>query len=1061
MALSRPDVWFGVALNRDANDPTVSPLWSNLTADLLHARGLERGRNYELDQPMAAEPELLIRDVNEYLNPANTSSPYYGQVQPYRETCMLAVWPTAGNGNLINSGTWKGNKVDSIDPSFNSYVTGAAAPNWITGINTTAIIATTAPFEGSKSLRYGVTAGATQRGVSWPIACVPGRVYTASAYVQQDSASTQVIAVQQTVAGDAFRRTSASTWTTADGPGSPGPAWTRDNGVDGDYTVSGGLGRIAISAVNSSRAVVVGTGVLDGTVYTDAIAPVTATGSYIAQGATARWADSSNHYRAYATFETNGTVGLTLARRAGAVNTTLATVVTSMTYTAGQVFRVALFFSGNVLSARVWALGASNTNTWTTGDITDATPITAAGKVGVITFLSTGNTNTLNFTVAFDNFSAEGWVVGSSTATTGSYVRLTSSFTATQPAQAVKVVTQGTAIVGTMLVDAIQHETGAAATAFTTAGAVIYPVFRNYAERFTKTWRSAGFEGFVSAPCVDAFAALNAIRLETEYTQAVLALGPDYYWRLNDGTETLQFADTSGNGRSPLVNVASKFGAGTAPVPGSTLEVVGDPGAVGVEFAYTVGGSTDKRLGTCLGAGFGAYPAASNQSLSLPASIGSAWGLTFAAWVSGASLSAGSPDTEGVIAQALGTVAGGFSRPLDMQTDGVYFQNGSTITSRLYSGGADVADGLPHFVCGTISQVSGGNTVITAYLDATSAQTTVTTAAAGGMLVTPAPAFMVGGAFFGTAFGGMLNGVVGHVAIWNRELTAAEVAGLRSAGKTAFNGETSGTRTLRHLALGGYSGPTRITTAAPATTMQPPSWVGSKDLLTDSQENTTVEQGTLWVAPDGAIVQESRQDRWLRLAPLYVLGENTAVGETPYLGTLQYDWDPMYVFADVTFARVNGTTAVGGTQADIATARRRYFPRSAAGSGDVETDQLAQYIADWIFNTHDAPMLRVAEVEIDPASNPALWPLVLSLEVGQRIQLKRRAKAANAGAGITMSADFFVEKIGIPVIDFETGVWSYRVQLSPINTGGTPTMQPWILEDATYGVLDSTTVLGF
>ena len=110
-------------------------------------------------------------------------------------------------------------------------------------------------------------------------------------------------------------------------------------------------------------------------------------------------------------------------------------------------------------------------------------------------------------------------------------------------------------------------------------------------------------------------------------------------------------------------------------------------------------------------------------------------------------------------------------------------------------------------------------------------------------------------------------------------------------------------------------------------------------------------------------------------------------------------------------------------------------------------------------------MIRAVTIEIDPVGYPALWPTMLGLEIGRRVRVIRRAKAANSGAGLTITHDFFVEKIGIPEIDMKACTWKYKVQLSPINAGssaqGAPTMQPWILEDTTYGVLDSTTVLGW
>jgi hypothetical protein len=82
--------------------------------------------------------------------------------------------------------------------------------------------------------------------------------------------------------------------------------------------------------------------------------------------------------------------------------------------------------------------------------------------------------------------------------------------------------------------------------------------------------------------------------------------------------------------------------------------------------------------------------------------------------------------------------------------------------------------------------------------------------------------------------------------------------------------------------------------------------------------------------------------------------------------------------------------------------------------------------------------------------------MIIALEIGTRVTVKRRAKAANGGAGITQSADFYVESINHHDISAEASTWATTLLLSPV-----PLAQPWILENATYGVLDSTTVLGF
>jgi hypothetical protein len=119
--------------------------------------------------------------------------------------------------------------------------------------------------------------------------------------------------------------------------------------------------------------------------------------------------------------------------------------------------------------------------------------------------------------------------------------------------------------------------------------------------------------------------------------------------------------------------------------------------------------------------------------------------------------------------------------------------------------------------------------------------------------------------------------------------------------------------------------------------------------------------------------------------------------------------------------------------------------------------------ATWTVANRKAPLHAGGVGHVQPGRHPGLpfgdgtlWPMLLTLEIGTRVTVKRRPKAANAGAGITMSGDFFVERIDHHDIDFEAGTWLTTLQLSPVNIA-----QPWILQDAVYGQLDVTTVLGF
>lgn len=1055
MAANRPDWAIQVAFNADPNDPNVIPIWQDLTAIVLGASAVARGRQYELAQTMAAQPQVLFRDPNEYLNPANTSSPYYPNVQPYRQVLWQGVWnpntlTNTAAGNLLNSGTWR----VPYDGSFDSY-TAAASVAWITAVGaTTPVVGTTTPHSGANDLTWAVAGTSTAQGVSWQVPCVPGRQYTSSAYLRQTTGSTQQISVGDQTAGvDVFSTTVANGWGTADAGG----AWTATGGSASDFSVvagtnSGpGVAYHTATSVNVARTTTVGTGFYDADTVVPITVPAVATGAYMSMGITSRYVDASNSYRGVVRFNTDQTITVAATKRVAGTDTDLATATSSLTYVAGSQFYLRFTLSGSSLQVKLWPYLKTEPAAYDVS--TTDTAITSTGAVGGYTRLNTGNTNT-NPALGFGPFYSTAYLAGSSTTTTGAYVRLSVTFTATQPYQTVQVATTGTATAGTILLDDVQHEQAASASAFTTTGAVIYPVMRNLTERWPRVYQAQGFEGFTAVPCVDGFAALNALALRTEYESAVLSLGPDYYWPLHDGQNVTAFAETSGNQGPPIVVVQGRgttvTGTASADV---TVQITGDPGGTGVEMA---GGNNTNQGVTLRSAG----------PLTLT-STGASWSVTIACWL----VTTDTTDTFGIL-------------DLTSSTD----TNNSNSTAILRSGVGDLhpfsgtvytpivggtstpdapgtyTDGLPHLYVATNTLAANVFTT-NLYIDGTLAasDTSNATTAFG----TPTPNFgftlvEASAGLFGGDSGAGVNGAYSHIAVWNRALSASEVSGLYSAGNTAYAGETSGTRITRHLALGGYTGATRISTGQ--STMQAPTWQTAIDLLTDCQNTNTAEGGTIWMAPDGAFVFEDRNTRFLRLTSTYTFGENTAGGEIPYMGDptdLVFDYDPNFVYADVEVTRNNGTVAIGGTISDILTAARRYFPRSYTASVDLQTDTETQYLADWTFNTHKAPLERVSAVTIDPASNLGLWATALSVEVGMRVTLKRRPKAANQGAGFTMSGDYFVEAVTHDGIDMTAGTWRTTLLLSPIGQGPGVTLQPWVLDNATYSVLGSTTMLGW
>jgi hypothetical protein len=79
----------GLTVSADPNDPTIVPIWTDLTKRLTHV-GTKRGKSYELDQATAQEQTFTLRNTDGYLDPTNTASPFWPNVLPYRQ-CRLQV----------------------------------------------------------------------------------------------------------------------------------------------------------------------------------------------------------------------------------------------------------------------------------------------------------------------------------------------------------------------------------------------------------------------------------------------------------------------------------------------------------------------------------------------------------------------------------------------------------------------------------------------------------------------------------------------------------------------------------------------------------------------------------------------------------------------------------------------------------------------------------------------------------------------------------------------------------------------------------------------------------
>ncbi|MFG3326335.1 hypothetical protein [Micromonospora chersina] len=203
------------------------------------------------------------------------------------------------------------------------------------------------------------------------------------------------------VVTDTFTRAASNAWGSADS----GQAWTV-TAPAADYSVSSGVGRQSLSAVNSVRQGFVNLGGVNCRVQVDITCPVLPTGGAITLWSAARATDTNNYYTARLTIGTTGAVTLALLKRtSGVLAAALSSGPMSGTHVAGNTWRLLFEVVGTTLRAKAWRPGLDFEPGGWQVTATD-TSLTSGTQVGVLSRLEAGNTNTLPVVVTFDGLTA-------------------------------------------------------------------------------------------------------------------------------------------------------------------------------------------------------------------------------------------------------------------------------------------------------------------------------------------------------------------------------------------------------------------------------------------------------------------------------------------------------------------------------------------------------------------------------------------------------------------------------------------------------------------------------
>lgn len=628
--------------------------------------------------------------------------------------------------------------------------------------------------------------------------------------------------------------------------------------------------------------------------------------------------------------------------------------------------------------------------------------------------------------------------VGGSTASStvvGAWQRITATFTAVDAVTMVSWSAPSGTFPVTAYVDDIQLEAAATASTYTASGPTARMLHTGYVERFPQTWTMQGSRGLKPLESVDALSVLARTAISQSYASTILADSPTVYIPYADqagpvvvqrpaGGQPMQGYTNLGSSGSPSVN----FGGDTFLDGSRALTVVQQNANPPVSADATYVTYAGTQNGTVV---------VNPQSFTLECWVRFNSGTVYlgAAAVqpgenvntkaTGPQYFVGWYTTTGALAVRFTDPNGGRAGPYVVGNN---------------SGFNGYPDGQWHYLAIVFP---GGSTL----------QSVVDNAFGGapGFGFTPSQAIALNNCYIDatTYYGDQVTSLaVAYMAMYPVALSSTQITNHYRRG-SGYVGEVSGSRVARLLNRywgSNYTVAQGYLKLAPDFYWNPVSTSGQSSamsVLQAIQDIVVSENGLFYANGAGTLVFEDRVSRYQNQTSLWTFGERADLGELPY-DNLEYDFDPTYVYSQVNLSRPGNSNFAPMVNS---TAQNNYgqsiLPRQLQASTDDDLKQAGIFY----LNRYGQQRQRIRKMTISPAKNPALFTAVLSLEISNRVTVKRRTTA-----GVTISGDFYVESIAHHIVARE-GQWTVELQLSPVFVP-----QAWVLGDNTYGVLGTTTV---
>ncbi len=531
-------------------------------------------------------------------------------------------------------------------------------------------------------------------------------------------------------------------------------------------------------------------------------------------------------------------------------------------------------------------------------------------------------------------------------------------------------------------------------------------VWHGFLDDIPQTYHLTNKDATVTLNCTDAFAVFALQKLpESVYAIEVTAANPNIWYRLGETYGTAAFDSGSDH-----VN-----GTYTGATPTSGLIFGGDDGAM------TFDGVSNTVICT---SPVTAFPFTIEMWVQLSDSA-----ITAYLW--------SQVDIDiGRYMQI--TVQGGAVSAI--VTDHAANTQSVTDTTAVPTGVGRVDDGVPHHIVVTFP--SGSSAAIIA-VDGAHAYSVFSATGTSGF---PAgPNFQVAGFSISSPPGNSVT--IDEFALYRGvTLLDATVISHYHGGHDPWTGDLSGARIGRYLDLVAWPAADRDIGTGVAVLQA--AALAKQTVLPVMQNVELSEQGQLFMGADGKVVYRDRRWRFentVAITSQATFGDDGTGAELAYMDIVT-DGGAQFLRNHVIGSRQGGALVDATDSASIT----KFYERTDTDLSELQaaTDDDVLSLVQWRVATRANPIARVTTLSIQPRHpTTGLIAAVLALDIGERVTVKRRPQ----GVGTALSYVVLVEGISHQ-LDV-AGNWTCTLYLSSFDS--LPTVQPLILDNATYGLLDT------